>query len=107
MTESSDSTDDRCKCSSKQRPSLPPRFTSAAGGQRKKKSGSTSSSEQSAHRAPDMRLSAPSKGTRPLVGLPKDPLPKPPAPGVGVKGDRPLGALAAGVPPPASELHAK
>jgi hypothetical protein len=60
-----------------------------------------------AHRAPDRRLSAPSYGTKPPVGLPKDddPLPNPPV--VGVNGDRPLGALAVGVPPPAMELHAK
>jgi len=77
----------------------------SAAGQRKKKSGSASSRAQSAHRARDRRLSAPSKGTRPLEGLPKDdPLPKPPAPGV--NGDSPLGALAAGVPP-AVELRAK
>jgi hypothetical protein len=78
----------------------------SAAGQRKKKSGNASSRAQSAHRARDRRLSALSKGTRLLVGLPKDddPLPKPPVPGV--NGDRPLGALAAGVPP-AMELRAK
>ncbi|WVZ66789.1 hypothetical protein U9M48_015962 [Paspalum notatum var. saurae] len=72
-----------------------------SGAQRRKKSGSASIRAQIAHRAPDWRLSAPSSGIRPVaVGLPK--------PGVNVDGGkRPLGALAAGVPPPAMELHAK
>ena len=76
----------------------PALITAAAGGQRKK-SGNASSRAQIAHRALDTRLSAPSRGIRVLEGLP--------IPGVNVDGgEKPLGALAAGVPPPAMELHA-
>jgi hypothetical protein len=75
------------------------------------KKSSSSGRTQSARRAPDMKLSAPSSGIRALVGLPKDdPLPKPPAPGV-KGGLKPLlGAFADGVVlelPPAVELQAE
>lgn len=73
----------------------------------KKKSGSTSSRAQIAHRAPDRRLSAPSRGMRPVGPKDEDPLPKP-VPGViDDGGERLLGALAAGVPPPDIELPVK
>lgn len=73
--------------------------SAAAGGQRKK-SGNASSGAQIADQTLDTRLWAPSRGIRVLEGLPM--------PGVNDDGgERPLGALAAGVPPPAMELHAK
>jgi hypothetical protein len=76
---------------------VPALVSAAAGGQRKK-SGNASSRAQIAHRALETRLSAPSRGIRVLEGLPM--------PGVNVDGgERPLGEIAAGVLPPAMELH--
>jgi hypothetical protein len=72
---------------------LPHDFFTSDFDQRPKKSGNASSSRtQSAPRAPDAKLSAPSTGTRALPGLPpKDvPLPKPPVPGVNDGGLKPL-----------------
>uniref|UniRef100_A0A0E0AN41 Uncharacterized protein n=1 Tax=Oryza glumipatula TaxID=40148 RepID=A0A0E0AN41_9ORYZ len=72
---------------------------------RERKIGDASSSAQSARRAPDMTLSAASKGVSAPPGLPvpgnvgDDPLPNP-----GVNGPTADGAFAAGVVPPAMEL---